>query len=200
MKLAQYGQWDGYPSGQGSEIVAFLQAADLEVFAAKVRKSRMVTDAELKALWAAAGADPDSDMVNMEVSGKFKKVNPQLSRGSGAGTLAYILKAEEPLVQGDSTPFAGDSLFCEWAYVIDLDAGVFEAHQGCQKEPHTEGRFASLPYDPPEYKKGQPQEYFPVKLVGSFPLDDIPPNWISIVEGSPLDALAAADRVCGIVR
>jgi len=184
VKMAQYGQWDGYPAGQGSTVVAFLREVDLDAFVAQARKTRMVTPTALKALWVAAGADPDSDMVNMTVSDAFKEANPQLSRDSGAGTLPYIMLAEDPVVNVDSTSFAGDSLFCEYAYVIDLDSMTFEAYKGFINEPHSDGRFADLPYAPPAHRKDQPREYWPVRLVGSWPIRDIPEDWAEIVRPS----------------
>lgn len=183
VKLAQYGQWDGYYGGQGDAIVSFLRAVDLDAFKGQVRKSRMLSREEVRDLWVAAGAEPDAQFVNMEVSKRFKEANPQLFRDSGSDTLAYIMEAEEPLLAPDSTAFAADSLFCEYAYVIDLDTMVFEVYLGFQEEPHEEGRFHGLPRD---------GDYYPVKIVAKFELADIPSRWISIAEGSPIEAVAAA--------
>jgi len=36
--IAQYGQWDGYPQGQGYTILDFLLTADLSVFKDKIEK------------------------------------------------------------------------------------------------------------------------------------------------------------------
>ena len=37
-KVVQYGQWDGYPSGQGVDILAFLRGADLDKYDEEVSK------------------------------------------------------------------------------------------------------------------------------------------------------------------
>lgn len=36
VKVAQYGQWDGYPDGQGKRILTFLRKAKLGRFAKKL--------------------------------------------------------------------------------------------------------------------------------------------------------------------
>ncbi len=196
-KLAQYGQWDGYPSGQGFQCVAFLQAVDLDVFKTQVRNSRMLTEQEVRERWTEAGANPESEMVGLEIAEQFNRANPQLSRDSGAGTLTYIMEAEKPELAGDSTPFAGDSLFCEWAYVIDLDEMTFEVYEGFQKKAHEQGRFWDLPYTPSE--DGEPREYWPMKLVASWAIQEIPSNWLAVVEGGPMEVLAASHSPGGRV-
>lgn len=67
----------------------------------------------------------------------------------------------------DHHTFPTDSLFCEWGYLVDLDKGVFEVYEGFQKERPTTGRWAGLPDD-------SRNEYYAVKLVGSWPLDALP--------------------------
>jgi hypothetical protein len=77
----------------------------------------------------------------------------------------------------DRSDFPADSLFCEWGYLIDLDAMTFEVYRGSQKAPHTAGRFARRP--PAE------EGYHPVALVASWPLADLP-DWEAFV--APLRA------------
>jgi hypothetical protein len=194
VKLAQYGQWDGYLSGQGEAIVAFLREVDLAAFRKQVGKTRMLTEKEVTDRWEAAGATPGAPFVGMDVSNRFKAAHPQLSRDSGCETLSYIMEAESPEVGIDSTSFAADSLFCEWAYVIDLDKNLFEVYEGFQEEPHTSGRFWDLPHEEEEHQKGQPREYWPVKLKAAFSLSNIPEDWVSVVEGGDMEALANAHR------
>ena len=79
-----------------------------------------------------------------------------------------------------SETFVKESLFCEWGYVLNLDAGTFEVYKGFQCKPHKKGLFADQ-WDKkkkwkPEYK-GQ-DRYYPIALVISFPLADIPEDWL----------------------
>jgi hypothetical protein len=88
VKVAQYGQWDGYPKGQGVTIANFLQKKmDLRKFKKELRALTFITPKEAKARWIEAGAEPDSDWVNMDVSTKHRELYPWLSRDTGAGVL-----------------------------------------------------------------------------------------------------------------
>ena len=66
------------------------------------------------------------------------------------------------LTLNDDINFAADSLFCEWAYVIDLDKSTFEAYVGFNKEPLSpDDRFYFLMDKiPKDYSK----QYYPIKL------------------------------------
>jgi hypothetical protein len=183
-RIAQYGQWDGYLKGQGTTIVAFLQGVDLEAFKEKVRKTKMLTQEEVTARWKASGAD--GEWVSMEVAAKFKESWEHLSRDSGAKTLDYVMAAENPEVLPSSWDFAADSLFCEYAYVIDLDGGFFEVYKGFQEAPHTDGRFHMLEAD----QDHRTAAYYPVRLIEKFPIRAIPENWIERVEAHDLERLA----------
>ena len=66
--------------------------------------------------------------------------------------------------------FIKDSLFCEYAYVINFDTGMLEFYEGFQNEPHDSGRYAT--------SEPNGSEYYPCRLVGEFPFDDIPDDWM----------------------
>lgn len=172
-KLAQYGQWDGYPSGQGLSILNFLKNANLEDFKRNLRTCSYITDAEWDKLWEDIGVDVSKEkFVSMEVSNRFYNRNPQFNRDMGADILNYITQSPSGIKLRNSIDFAKDSLFCEWAYVIDFDKGTFEVFQGFNERPlDSQERF---------YTEEEPQKsasghtYHPVKLCAVFDLLSLP--------------------------
>lgn len=145
-KVAQYGQWDGYPEGQGVEILNFLtQTMNKELFKKKLDEVSFATHEDLMRMWEEAGADPNSEWVSMEISDKFNQLYPENSRNTGALILSIIQGSSKPLKLHNSLNFAADSLFCEWAYVLDLDKNTFEVYEGFNKQPLNENeRFFSM--------------------------------------------------------
>lgn len=191
--VAQYGQWDGYPEGQGITALEFLRRLDRDVFLANLAKARHPSDDELTAHYKALGAD-GSGFVNMEIANAFKAKWPTLDRDMGAGILQAIQDTPDGVDLTLQPEFAGDSLFCEFAYVVDFDKGTFEAYRGFNQEPLAEGeRFASTaPAVPHESMKHEP--YYQVKHVASWPLDALPTNedFLAAWEVKEPEALPAA--------
>lgn len=61
-KVAQYGQWDGYPSGQGRTILEFLKTRDLKKFADQLEKVSFYTKEEYEKVWEEIKKEyPDSE-------------------------------------------------------------------------------------------------------------------------------------------
>lgn len=120
VKLAQYCQWDGYPTGQGFDIADFLRRADLSKFKANVSKLTWVKKDALKTKWVECGANPDSDLVSMDIADKFKAKYPEFSRDTGAKVLGLIQRGRVKEVD-NAIDFLKDTLFCEYAYEIDMD-------------------------------------------------------------------------------
>lgn len=160
-KIAQYGQWDGYPSGQGRDVLRFADDADLLTFAEKCRELHWITQPEINAVNATEG---------------WANEFPWLSRDAGAGILDMVLDGMVPSVQ-NSEEFPLDSLFCEWAYVLDLDALQLEVYEGFQKVPPTAGRWAG--------KKDPKSDYYPVNLVKTYSLTDLPTEAEFLAELEP---------------
>lgn len=74
-----------------------------------------------------------------------------------------------PLI--NSLSFAGNSLFCEWCYVIDFNTNTFEIYKGFNENPVEEGRFLSCD---PSLDKSTSFPHEPVVLFAKFNLGFIP--------------------------
>jgi len=171
-KIAQYGQWDGYPEGNGVKILTFLRSKErIKKLTNKLKNVRFATakdnkeiDKFLKKIGCKNG------WMNMIQSEKYHKQYPYRSRDIGAGILEMVANSKDKeIVLNDSTNFAGDSLFCEWAYVIDLDKRKLEVYEGFNKELLAEDeRFAKIPID--EDSDG----FFGIKCIMKYDLDKLP--------------------------
>jgi hypothetical protein len=184
-KVAQYGQWDGYPSGQGVKILDFLQTLGTdknskETLLKEHKKSGWARDnvkefLKLKNLSIETFKESleslsffkekEIDLIN-ENFNKSLEERSYLSRDIASEILWEIAKGNvDKLISNEN--FAGDSLFCEWAYVVDLDKNTFEVYKGfnTKKIDETE-RFFHLQEEEGEYK--------PVTLLKSYDLNNLP--------------------------
>ena len=122
-KVAQYGQYDGYPGGQGVDILNFLQTSNLSLF------KRMVDGLSFY----------ESDK---ELEGLDGDTNPEVSRSTSSKLLNLIYAGSVRKVV-NSESFADDSLYCEWCYVIDLDKNTLEVYSHSDFGNH-ENKFHAL--------------------------------------------------------
>lgn len=169
VKVAQYGQWDGYLDGQGRTVVDFIsKKMDLRKFKKAVSECKFLTPKEIKDTWTECGANPNSDMVGFDIADKHSAKYPGLSRDTGAGVLALIQSGK---VRGldNAITFASDSLFCEYAYVLDLDNKVLEIYKGFNKGK-AKGRFAKMAIH--KNHDGSTSEYNPITLLKKIKFED----------------------------
>lgn len=108
IKISQYGQWDGYPTGQGNTIARFLhEQMDKEKFKSCLANCSFMSKEELQ-------------QFNDENRGKdWPTSHPWLSRDAGAKILAMVQDGADKLVS--DFDFRKDTLMCEYAYLIDMD-------------------------------------------------------------------------------
>ena len=177
-RIAQYCQWDGYPSGVGTKVQDFiirrLQTPEgLKAFNEQVLKTKQISTEAIRAKWKSVGAD-DSGWVNMEVSKKFQNNWPHLDRDFGPKVLDMVFKDGDVELSMEQE-FAGASLFCEWCYVIDLDNNTLEVYRGFNKEKLDKSeRFFCMPTDHEEYKQ--------VRLYKSIPLSEVTEECMSKID------------------
>lgn len=173
-KVAQYGQWDGNPRGLGVRLLWALRAADL----AKLQERVSALEAEPEegnddVAWTEYLALKDrietAHCVEEAIAKLRKLPIHRFSRDCGGAGLVRMLMDKELTFNtvGIATSFAADSLFCEWAYVVDFDKRTLEVYEGFNKETlPADARFKFLEQDDSEYK--------PVKLRKSYSLDSLP--------------------------
>jgi hypothetical protein len=172
IRVAQYAQWDGYPSGQGQTIADFLRdpKTNLDLFKQQVAKCYFLTREQLEAVYKPYS---DNGMMNMEQVDRFKASEwGYLSRDTGADILAVIRdNPADKLGLKNSIDFAKDGLFCEWAYVVNLDTNELEIYKGFKESPPTtQERFCGPDSKPAE----KDSSYYPVQLWKQLKFSELP--------------------------
>lgn len=168
IKVAQYGQWDGYPDGAGTDIVNFLHAIRspemMERFNRRVKLCRWATEEDIASI---------NEAINMvEIDDAINQLYPEFSRDTAAKVLWLIMNGKKHYLQDDhqeawlestrfnldnayvaeeeskkttllnnSFDFANDRVFCEWAWVIDLDENKLECYCGGRTSDGPKGIF-----------------------------------------------------------
>jgi hypothetical protein len=164
-----YNHWDSYPEGLGQTVLSWLRDALADTTGLRARVAALVV--------AEPGSRPAAEVIE-----RFRKYSWTKEQHGGTGDLregqewydllhetqgkpALILEAG---VIEDASAFPRDSLFAEWGYVADFDAGNFEVYEGFQMSPHAAGRFADQ--EPDRESDG----YYPVALKVSWPFSSLP--------------------------
>lgn len=171
MKVAQYGQWDGYPGGQGATVLKFLKTQlkknTLSDFEKRVREL---------SYYVQEGADWEKFEKSLEgmSESEWKSAHPELTRDTAAEILQVILDKPDLMKMSNHEEFAADGLFCEWAYLIDLDKKVLECYRGFYKENAPEGQRFAKYNGTNKNPDGAISEYGPIQLVKTYPFDQLP--------------------------
>lgn len=160
-----YNQFDGYPTGVGNEVLKELREEIAQLgydqALAKWReqaKALVLVDesTEPTAEDLERFKDAHDDAVSTGKDWYF------LLRKDHGSILVRLRRG----VATQGNDFILDSLFCEWAYVLNLDEEVLEVYQGFRKKRHRQGRYAAL--------KAPKSDYFPCAQIGAFPLKALP--------------------------
>lgn len=124
-RIAQYGQWDHYPSGQGATVLEF--ARDKEKLAClelSLPKCYWLNQEELEAI-TRNYANEDGWM-SIEEGERFSADWPTLTRDTGAGILEIVANASDRVPLWDDSLFASDTVWCEGIYHINF--GTWKLH------------------------------------------------------------------------
>ena len=157
---AVYNHFDSYPEGLGKNYLTFvkLNQEQLPIFYDKVKcidKSKEATPEEI-AYCKEMGWD------NPYISSRPEKDWDSLLYYSSKLTeWQKCLDLGKNLFIENQIDFIKDSLFCEYAYIYDIDTRHFQVYFGFQKEPDIISRYGTEPL----------HGYFPCKLVASIPVN-----------------------------
>ena len=149
LKVAQYGQWDGYPSGQGISMLNILHYTTRFDYAGKLvsdvarglPRCKWATQEELDEIYLSL---PEMNYLGTDDSNKFGMLYPNLTRDTGADILNVVAWSVGEVLLVDSSDFAEDELMCEGIYSVNYQSKMFTSKFG--------------------------------DLLVSFPLDDLPTN------------------------
>jgi hypothetical protein len=125
IKVAQYGQWDGYPSGQG--VTALYHAHNAKMIEAGLKRCRFGTEEEFEAIYATL---PQMNYLGTEDSNNFDLLYPNLTRNTGADILGVVAYSVGEVILADQSDFEQDELFCEGVYTIDFQRNKFISNFG----------------------------------------------------------------------
>lgn len=169
-----YNHFDSYPDALGEDFVK--QVKELIKDAKLAEKVRAL--AEIK-----EGEEPTPEDIerckpytNLSVSNQSTKDWYCLTRGA-QGNLHATLEIGKAELAND---FIFESLFCEWAYILNLDDGTVEFYKGFNKDPKAPGRYAKESKDKHAKERGR-DAYMGCALLATFPMDKIPKDWLKQV-------------------
>jgi hypothetical protein len=125
IKVAQYGQWDGYPSGQG--LNALYHATAHKQIEAGLAKVRWAEQEELDKIYASL---PEMNRFGTDDSKAFGLMYPNLTRDTCADILGVVAWSIGEVILVDESEFESDGVFCEGVYTIDFQKRKFISTYG----------------------------------------------------------------------
>lgn len=124
-RIAQYGQWDGYPKGQGVTILEFCRDKDkLAILKSLLlqNKVRYYTDEEAKAM---------NDLLMVKSKSALRMFDLFNSRdvcGKIFDNIVSNYKEFNLILLTDDSDFLENGIYCEWAYCINFDDNTLEVY------------------------------------------------------------------------
>lgn len=128
-----FNSMDSYPSGLGKEVIEFIKENNLCELKETVSELKVVDD----------NAKPTPREFNVCASIYNKSTAPDswFELLQGLNGIEALVKVPYML---DYSYFLYDSLFCEWAYIVNFDTKKLEVYKGANKTIG-KGRYADIP-------------------------------------------------------
>jgi len=158
---ATYNHSDSYPSWLGKRIIEVIKNSSLEKLKCVAETIELI--------------QPEGKPTNEQIEHCKPFSDFGVSTGETDDWYCLLLNAQgdlQPYMENklkymvDNKEFLHNSLFCEWAYIINLDENKLEVYKGFNKNPKARGRYASKTVD---FDK----EYCGVRLIKTIKLEKL---------------------------
>lgn len=123
-RVAQYGQWDGYPEYTGKRILDFIsEYRMIEKIEKSLVKARFITPAESEEIFKPYVND--DGMMTFEQGADFSTMFPSLTRDTGCDIIKVLVYSNGDVPLQDESDFENDDLFCEGVYTLNYQTKEF---------------------------------------------------------------------------
>jgi hypothetical protein len=128
LKVAQYGQWDHYPEGQGVKILSILTTDRyaVEELELALDKCYFISDTDREVIYN----DYNTRYPETTHLKKFSSMLPSFSRDTCGDILNVVRWSAGPVPLVDEREFENDDLFCEGVYTVDYHTNKFISQHG----------------------------------------------------------------------
>jgi hypothetical protein len=124
-RVAQYGQWDGYPTYSGTRMLEFIsEPTMLNKIEKSLAKCRFIDQQVIDNTWFSYEALDKWAEAREDYQG-FHLIYPSLSRDTGVDILKVIVYSNEDVMLSDESSFEKDELFCEGVYTLNYQTREF---------------------------------------------------------------------------
>ena len=125
VRVAQYGQWDGYPSYSGTRMLSFIsEHGMLDKISLSLAKCRWVEPSIVDNAVFKYEALTVFDELRKDFNG-FAIAYPSYARDTGVDILKVIVYSNEDVSLVDESNFENDGLFCEGVYTLNYQTREF---------------------------------------------------------------------------
>jgi hypothetical protein len=168
-----YNHFDSYPEELGVKVLDYAANTPLNVLIAHFNNVKLVKDSDV----------PTPEQIKR--CHAHNAVNHSVSTQSDDDWYCLLSNVQGDLQATahlgymiDYSQFLRDSLFCEWAYIINLDTKKLEVYRGFQKNEIPLGRYGEISEESKNHQlasyRGGTEIYYGVGLLQEYDLADLP--------------------------
>jgi hypothetical protein len=140
-RVAQYGQWDGYPDYTGTRILDFIKEYKmLDKIEKSLFKARFITDEEAETY--SKPFTSNDGWMNMEQGDSFSAMYPSLTRDTGCDIIKVLVYSNGDVPIVDNSDFENDDIMCEGVYTLNYQTQTYTTKWGGFEQSFT---FNELP-------------------------------------------------------